>query len=181
MRRPLAVALLALAGLGAAGCGGGGGEETGSTSGTSTLPAAEEDQGGGEKSIEEYGSEAGGSDRGSILGSFTGYLSAIAEDDPATACSYLSVRVQESLGRFVGKGESSLKCAQILPKLLAPTAAAITREQASGKVTTVRVKGDRAFVVFRAPGAKLYMLGLAREGGEWKATTVAASVLVPAL
>jgi hypothetical protein len=45
----------------------------------------------------------------------------------------------------------------------------------------VRVDGDRAFIVFHAPGAKAYQMSLVREGGEWKVTTVVASVLVPLL
>jgi hypothetical protein len=45
----------------------------------------------------------------------------------------------------------------------------------------VRVKGSRAFVVFHAPGAKLYTFTLLSEHGAWKLTTVASSVLVPSL
>ena len=45
----------------------------------------------------------------------------------------------------------------------------------------MRDEGDRAFVVFKAPGAKLYQQTMVREGGEWKVATVAASVLVPDL
>ena len=69
----------------------------------------------------------------------------------------------------------------ILPALLAPTAAQVARQQADGQVTKVRDEGDRAFVVFKAPGAKLYQQTMVREGGEWKVATVAASVLVPDL
>jgi len=162
---------------GGQGGGGGGGEQAGTT--TPRHPEGEYQ--GGEKSIEEYGSEAGADDRGAILASFEGYLDAVAEEDSATACSYLSARVRESLEQLVARGRKGVGCAQILPKLLAPTAAAISREQANGKVTRVRVEGDQAFVVFHAPGAKLYTLGLVYEGGQWKATTVAASVLVPQL
>ncbi len=43
----------------------------------------------------------------------------------------------------------------------------------------MRVQGDRAFVVFHAPGAKLYQMTMVQEGGNWKTATVAASVLVP--
>jgi hypothetical protein len=57
----------------------------------------------------------------------------------------------------------------------------VARQQADGQITKVRVQGNRAFVVFRAPGAKLYVTGLVEEGGGWKATTVIPSVLVPEL
>jgi hypothetical protein len=117
------VSLLALA-LAAAGCGSGGGDST-STAAKHTAPPN------GEKSIEEFGSEAAG------------------------------------------------PSARFLSALLAPTAATISHEQAEGRITKVRVQGKRAFVVFHAPGAKLYMLTMVREGGGWKAATVAASILVP--
>lgn len=190
---PLFALLLALAG---SGCGGDGNTASSSTSSaqeTSASQASEESSGessatstsqaseeyvGGEKSIEEYGAEAGGGERGAILSTFHNYLQAIAAGDSSAACSYLSARVQQGLRQLVKKRAS---CEQILPRLLAPTATAISRQQDQGKITRVRVKGDQAFIVFHAPGAKLYMLGLVREGGKWKATTVAASVLVPDL
>lgn len=167
------VTLALVAALVAVGCGGG------TTSQGETAPNRTEDRRGGEKSVEEFGSEAGGEDRGSILAVFEGYLGALADEDPARACSYLAASVQRSLAQLAGgKGKG---CARTLPKLLAPAAAAISREQANGKVTRVRVEGDQAFVVFHAPGARLYLLAMAREGGEWKSTTITASVLVPQL
>ncbi len=65
--------------------------------------------------------------------------------------------------------------------MLALTADEIARELLEGEVAKVRVEGNRGFVVFKAPGVELYQLTMAREGGEWKAATVAASVLVPDL
>jgi hypothetical protein len=72
-------------------------------------------------------------------------------------------------------------CAAILPKILSPTAPAVARAQAKGEVTKVRVEGGRAFVIFHAPGAKLYQMTMVRENGRWKTATVAAAVLVPDL
>lgn len=89
--------------------------------------------------------------------------------------------MHRSLGELAGAQAEAVGCARIVPRFLAPTAAAIARQQASGTITKVRVKGDRAFVVFQAPGAKLYQQTLLRQNGRWKATMVAASVLVPDL
>lgn len=174
-----ALALLVAVMLAVAGCGGN--DTTVSAPGESTASTAAGQEQGGEKSIEGYGSEAAGTDRGAILAAFKGYLNAVVEGDVAAACSHLATRVQESLEQLVAKGRKGIGCEEILPKLLAPTAAAVARQQAQGKVTRIRVEGDQAFVVFKAPGAKRYMMGFVREGGEWKATTVAASVLVPQL
>lgn len=181
----------------AAGCGDGGEDQptpgsTAPTSTTETAPQAEgnrsqgggeesEPSGGGEKSIEEFGSEAEGSEEDAIVGSFTAYLEALADDDLATACSYLASNVQQSLTQLAGDKVKRSSCPAILSKLLAPTAPAVAREQVEGEITKVRVQGDRAFVVFHAPGAKLFQMTMVREGGDWKVAIVAASVLVPDL
>jgi hypothetical protein len=177
----MALALLLAACLVA--CGGGDGDSTSSTMGTATAesPGGGEEHKGGEASIEEFGSEASGSDREAILAVFTDYMNAIAGKDYGTACSYLATNVQEGLEQLAGGASKGEGCTAILPKLLAPTAPQIAREQANGTITKVRVEGDRAFIVFKAPGAKLYQLTMVREDGEWKTATVAASVLVPDL
>jgi len=42
--------------------------------------------------------------------------------------------------------------------------------------------GDgQAFAIFRAPGAKLWVLPMRRQGGQWRPTTLLPSVLVPDL
>jgi hypothetical protein len=179
--RPAGLALLLATCLVA--CGGGDGDSTSSTAGGASTEssASGEEHKGGEASIEEFGSEAGGSDREALLAVFTGYLNAIADKNNATACSYLTTNVQEGLEQFVGGALKGKGCTAILPKLLAPTAPQIAREEVNGQITKVRVEGDRAFIVFKAPGAKLYQLTMVREGGDWKTATVSASVLVPDL
>jgi hypothetical protein len=179
------LAFAPLVALAISGCGGGSGESS-STRGSAAVPEstkaqAGEEQKGGEASIEEFGSEAGGSGREAILASFSGYLNAIAAKDHAGACSHLASNVQSSLEQIAGKALGAKGCPAILPELLAPTASQIAREQANGKIAKVRVQGDRAFVVFHAPGAELYQLTMVEEGGEWKAASVSASVLVPEL
>ena len=199
------LALLTALAVAAGGCGGGEEESTTSasnpaetsTTGASSNPATSggasphgqasdpgeqrEPAPGGEASIEGFGAEAEGSEREAVLAAFRGYLDALADEDYATACSRLSADVKRSLEQLAPGKLKRQGCAAILPRLLAPSAAAIAGEQAQGRITRVRVEDDRAFVVFEAPGARLYMLTMAREGGGWRATTVAASVLVPSL
>lgn len=174
--RPSAV-LLAVLAIAASGCGGGNGPSQSSQA--SSPPAAGSRYEGGEKSIEGFGREAVGSDRATLLMAFHGYLAAIAARRYATACSHLGGAVRRSLQRLAGGRGAGLDCAAILPQFLSPTAATIAGQQLNGKVTKVRVEGDRAFVVFRAPGARLFQLTMTHESGDWRASTVAASVLVP--
>jgi hypothetical protein len=175
-RRSSQIALLGLAFLLplSAGCGGDGDSEQ--VSAGASAPTAPQ---GGEKSIEEFGSEAEGRGREELLNAFRGSLEAMAARDYGAACSYLADTVHRSLEQFVGGGSRAKGCEALLPKLLTPTAAAIAREQANGDVKKVRMEGDRGFVVFHAPGAKLYQLTMVREGGKWKAATVGGSVLIP--
>lgn len=164
------VGCLLLAALLAVGCGGG--------SGSSQEPTS---RSGGEASIEEFGEEAGGAAREALLTSFEGYLRAIAAGDTAKACSRLSTTVHASLEQVAGRGLAGKGCAAVLSRLLAPTAGQVARAQANGEVTRVRVEGSRAFVIFHAPGAELYELAMLEQGGEWKAATVSAGILVPDL
>lgn len=170
------------------GCGSGGGG-SGASAALSDSGAASSDGGrrarpprGGEESFEAYGSEAEGSTRAALLGAFTNYLGAIAAEDPAKACGFLSARVKGSLARLAPKGSRrGVGCPRVLPALLSAGAARIARQQVNGTVTKVRVEDGQAFVLFRAPGAKLYQLTMVSEGGRWKTATVVASVLVPQL
>lgn len=132
-----------------------------------------------EASIEGFGEEAEGSERDEVLGVFHAYLGALAQGDEQGACSYLAARVTESLQQLAAKAKKKVSCPQLLEALLSPQAGQVAKAQAEGKVTKIRVKGDTAFVVFHAPGARLYQLTLAKEGGRWKATTLSASVLAP--
>jgi ketosteroid isomerase-like protein len=179
LARALASGALLLALLCLGGCGGGG-SSTRSSSEASSQQSAPPQQN-AEASIEGFGEEAEGSERAEVEGAFHSYLGAIAAGDEEAACSYLAARVTESLQQLAAKAKKEISCPQLLEALLSPQAAQIAEGQAEGEVTKIRVKGDTAFVVFHAPGARLYQLTLAREEGEWKATSLSASVLAPSL
>ena len=165
-------ALLVLSAFSIAGCGGGSGDSTSTASGGHA-------ESGGEKSIEGFGAEAEGSSRIALQAAFRAYLGAIAARRYPIACSHLSHTVERSLSQLVAGRSQHPRCAAILPGLLSPSAAAIARQQVAGTITKVRVQGERAFLVFHAPGARLYQLPMLREEGSWKASTLAPSVLVP--
>lgn len=167
------------------GCGGGSSstsqaQSSGETQQGQTAKSAPKEEN-AEESIEGYGSEAGGSDRAALLSTFHGYLGALAEGDEQKACSYLADNVRQSLQQLAAKAKKSLSCPQLLEALLSPQADRIAKVQAEGKVTKVRIKGNTAFLVFHAPGARLYQLTLAKEGNEWKTTTLSAAVLAPSV
>ena len=168
----LLIALLSTALLSLAGCAGGG------ESSTLTSPSPPPDQS-GEKSIEEFGIEAHGARRSAVVAAFKGYLNAIAAEDYGSACAGLAAAVRSSLAHLLPPKLKASGCERGLPHLLSPSAAPIARRQAEGRVTKLRVHGNRGFVVFHAPGARLYDMPIAREGSDWRVALVAPAVLSP--
>jgi hypothetical protein len=175
-----------------AGCGGGGGNSSSSSTASTSTSSGTGSQfstGSGSKqqkpaptgdqSITGFGQEAGGQDRSSLLGAFHGFLGAMGAGDYATACSYLSEATTKSLEQVVVPQLRAKGCPAILPKLLSSSAAGTSRQQANGQVKKIRIKGDRAFVTYHAPGAILYVLPMVKERGGWKATSIAGSILIP--
>lgn len=175
MARALALGALCLLLACLVGCGGGSEQQSPSESQAKSPPAEEN----AEASIEGYGEEAEGSQREEVKGTFHSYLEAIAQGDEQSACSHLAARVSQSLSQLAAKAKKQLSCPELLEALLSPQAAQIAKGQAEGKVVKVRVKGDTAFLVFHAPGARLWQLTLVREGEGWKVATLSASVLGP--
>jgi hypothetical protein len=182
------VALAAAALLTACGDGGAADTSSSSTPGPSSLSKLPSSQAndassrssrpeGAEESIEGFGSEASGSVREAITTAFHDYLGALTSRDYRAACRDLSAGVRRSLRHGFPHAGS---CPAALSRLLAPTAPGVARAQAGGRLTQVRVQGSRAFVVFQAPGAKLYQMPMQRLAGDWKVGFVSASILVPA-
>jgi hypothetical protein len=171
-----AALLLLLAGLCLFACGQGGEDST-----TNGKQASHGHPPEGEKSIERFGSEAAGAQRQAILAAEQGYLRALSLAEFKRACALLAAPAHESLTQLAPGRLRAGGCAAILPRLLSTRAPATARAQAEGEVRKVRAGGERAFVVFHAPGAKLFVFTMVREGGQWKASTAGPSVLVPSL
>jgi len=164
------------------GCGGGGGSQAQSSSrATPSQQGEEAEPQSAEASIEGFGEEAGGTERKAILGSFDGYLQALVKKDYPSACASMAAQLHESLKQLSRRAFPHAGCSQVLPKILSPEAGETARAQLQGTVTKVRLEGERGFVVFHAPGAKLYDMPMVKEGGGWKVAAAAATVLVPEL
>jgi hypothetical protein len=170
------IAVFLLGALLLTGCGGGFSSSSSSSSATSEKAPQN-----AEESIEGYGEEASGSDREALLSAFHEYFGSLADGEDTKACAFLSSRVQESLQILAAKAKKHFTCAELLEALLSPDAKQIAKGQAEGKIEKVRIKDDTAFIVFHAPGAKLFQMTMAKEDGEWKATTLSAAVLAPSL
>lgn len=133
---------------------------------------------GANPAIEEFGGEAKGGERNQIVTSFEAYFAALASKDYDDACAQLAKPIKKLLERFSAAKKESKGCAAIvagLPEAVKKATGIASR----GKVTEVRVEDDRSYVLFRAPGARLYQFSMTREGGEWKPATISTVVLQP--
>jgi hypothetical protein len=166
-------------------CGCGGGSDTASSGASPETASGTAAEGGAppsaEQEVEEAGREAKGSEAEAILSARHEYLSAIGDGDYAKACSLLSKRATKSLQATLTHSGGNVDCTEILSKVLGSAAAASARSQAAGEVRKVRVLNDQALVVFHAPGARLYVLTLVKEDGEWRVAMLISTVLAPSV
>jgi hypothetical protein len=203
----LSFLLLGFSAAAATGCGGGSGsssttapepppaESTAAAGGPSKQPGQSTTKGsggkqhsppahhfkGGESEVEEFGSEAGGSESAAVLAAEQGYLSAIAHRNYDKACSLVSSSLEQQFDALVvtGSGGHHPTCQELLPHILAANASHVAALQLSGKVLKVRVNGDHGFVVFHAPGARSFVYPMAKDGGGWRVESITSSVLAP--
>ncbi len=133
-----------------------------------------------EARLEEFGAEAEGEARTELLAIFHGYLGALANGDEAVACKYLGSRVKESFAELAGSEEAP-PCAKALEAILSPAARVNAAQQAKGEIKRVREGEGVAFVIYHAPGARLYQLNLEREQGAWKVALLSPAILAPTI
>ncbi|MGH2912055.1 MAG: hypothetical protein ACRDJ3_06220 [Solirubrobacteraceae bacterium] len=154
--KPL-VALLtaALLALGVAACGSSNGASSASSAAATAAGSSkldrdnDNDNNDDDNHVLYYGHEAAPTDRQAIIALLTHYYAAAATNDGAKACpllmSYLAEAVVEEMGHIPKlRGKS---CAVVMSKLFKPRHALLSGENASLKVLTVRVEGDRALTV----------------------------------
>jgi len=134
-----------------------------SSSGSSETP---------DNSIQTYGSAAAGGEKAELSKAAFAFFSAMAARDYAGVCAGLSASNRTELQAFLKAKHQAGGCAAIL-KTLIPRAVPEARKAAQGTLTAVRVKGDTAFVLFRPKGGAPSYFVLKREGGAWKAISLA--------
>lgn len=185
---PLAVLLLA---LGLAACGSNSSSSESTTGGTTAAkvpPRPQEGSGGGiaqfeskggDNSIQQYGSEASGSEFAEASKVLHAYLDARAAGDWGAACEQLASRMTEELVRQLGAGQGGegADCGEVLATLTAAVPRAVLREAARADVGALRVEGESGFLLFRGARDEDFFIPMAREDGGWKVAAVAASPL----
>jgi hypothetical protein len=123
---------------------------------------------GADNSVQEYGVEAGESERTEAAIALQAYLNARAREDWGSACSLLAQRPTEQLEKLAGHKAG---CAEVL----AATAKG-TSSQPGSVITEVLsfrgggdISGDPSYLIFTGPpGQTLFSMPMYSQGGAWK-------------
>ncbi|HSC21376.1 MAG TPA: hypothetical protein VLC07_06570 [Solirubrobacterales bacterium] len=132
---------------------------------------------GGDNSVQEFGGESSGSEFEEAATALHDYLDARAERAWAAACRYLAAGVTAELSSQLGeaRGGSGPSCAELLAGLSGGVPESALREAAIANVGSLRVEGDRGFLLFHGVGQTDYFIPMVHEDGHWKVAAIAAS------
>jgi hypothetical protein len=134
-------------------------------------------QKGGDNSIQEYGSEADGSEFAQAAAALHGYLDAIAAGRWGRACSMLAPGVVKPLAQLAASGHPA-SCPKVLATLSGPVPVAERREAAIADAGALRIEGDRAFLLFHGAHGQAYFMPMVSVDGRWLPAAISASVLL---
>ena len=135
---------------------------------------------GGDNSVQEFGEEAATSETDAAATALHNFLDARAEGDWTAACEYLSKPARESFEKLASQAKQidDKSCGGILEKLTNPAAKqSMKAEAAKADVGSLRVDGDRSFVIYSGVGGTILAMPMADEGGEWKVSSLAGTPL----
>jgi len=159
-----------------------GGKAGAKSESTPATQPGHEDSGGGAARFEavakakgqstlSFGEEASGGEFEEIAAVLHAYLDARATGAWEAACGYLSELVVasiENLAAQVGQIKSG-ECAGILAELARPANEKRARAEASSAdVGSVRIEGERAFVIYTGAGGAALVMPMRSEGGAWR-------------
>ncbi len=132
---------------------------------------------GGDNSVQEFGVEADAAERDAAAAALHDFLDARAEGNWAAACDYLSKSTLESFEKLAAqtKEAGATGCEATLRELTNPSARrAMKAEAAEADVGSLRIEGERAFVIYTAERT-VFAMPVANQGGVWKVASLAAT------
>ncbi len=164
----------------------GGGSQQGKTNGTATtdpnplpnqgakavapgVPTAKHGN-----AIQTYGTEGPVTERVQATRFIASYLGTVAAGDWAAACDYLPAAIRHKAAS-AAKRYPQIKgsgCGAGLGAFLGTPPKALLRASTRVHVLSFRVKGDRAFLIYRNSAGKFYYLSLNRHGGGWQVSSL---------
>ena len=137
-------------------------------------------QKGGDNSVQEFGKEAEQQELDVAAVALHNFLDARAEGNWAAACDYMSKSIVESFEKLAAQAKQlkETSCAGILEKLTNPAAkSAMKQEAEKANVGSLRVEGDRSFVIYKGVKGTVLAMPMANEDGDWKVASLAGTPL----
>lgn len=137
-------------------------------------------QKGGDNSVQEFGEEAGEEEFDAAAVALHNFLDARAEGNWRAACDYMSKAIVESFEKLAAQAKQieETSCAGILEKLTNPAAKKSMKAEAEkANVGSLRVEGDRSFVIYTGVGGTVLAMPMADEDGDWKVASLAGTPL----
>lgn len=129
---------------------------------------------GGDNSVQDFGEESGGSELEEAAAALHDFFAARAEEDWSAACARLSKTVTEQLEQLGSRSKSANKsCPATLAALTPPLPPAVQRESTVVDAGSLRVEGERGFLIYRGAEQTVYAITMAREGEQWKVGSLA--------
>ena len=131
---------------------------------------------GGDNSVQEYGVEAGESERREAAIALQAFLNARAEEDWSTACSLLAKKPLEQLERMQKAAAKQGKDLGGCPATMALLREGEAQSQEQAQISEVLsfrgggdISGDPSYLIFTAPpGRTLFSMPMYLQGGAWK-------------
>lgn len=131
---------------------------------------------GGDNSIVEYGEEASAAEREEAARALHAYLDSLAAHRWAAACRYMAASLLVLLQRLpeIEKEQQGVEgCPKILATFSADTPQSTLAAGALADVASLRISGDRAFLIYRGAGGQGYVMPMAKEEGIWRVSSLA--------
>jgi hypothetical protein len=129
---------------------------------------------GGDNSVQDFGEESSESELEEAAAALHDFFVARAEEDWRTACARLSKTVAgqlEQLGSRTKSGNES--CPAALAALTPSLPPSVQRESTVVDAGSLRVDGERGFLIYRGAKETVYAINMTHEGGRWKVGSVA--------
>lgn len=171
--------------------GGGGGAESAEREGEAAefTPKQHHDSGGGsqqyiqkggDNSVQEFGKEADPQELEAAAAALHGFLDARAEGNWGATCGYVSTTIVESFEKLVAQTKKlkDASCAGVLEKLINPAVEGQLKEEAEvADVGSLRVEGERSFIIYRGIKGTILAMPMADENGRWKVASLSGAPL----
>jgi len=158
-------------------------EEADSGSGTSAPTAPLEISGGGsaqfrvkggDNSIQNFGEESDESELEEAATALHDFYVARVRGEWQRACSKLSQLVADQLQTLAsGTKQSGKGCSAILARLTPSLPPSVQRESTVVDAGSLRVEGDRGFLIYRGAEGTVYAINMALEDDVWKVGALA--------